>query len=182
MGGVDRLPGRDVGSPKRRHLVPKIDTKICVDRIAVKNQQYIWARGQRDFEISHRCLRSIILLYYCFHFAPRTMAEAIAVRNLFRRFGIPANAEGDRTIAWLASQGVDSGPSLSIINDTVLKSLLKQLASDARDLPADERPLNTVVVTSAISVAIFGWCHAYEGMGSCVEGTTGANHGTGPRS
>ena len=28
MGGVDRLPGRDVGSPKRRHLVPKIDTKI----------------------------------------------------------------------------------------------------------------------------------------------------------
>ena len=84
------------------------------------------------------------------------MAETIAVRNLLRRFGMPATAEGDRTVAWLATQGIDSATNMSIVNDTVLKSLLKQLASDARDLPADQRPVNNVVVTSAISVAIFG--------------------------
>ena len=83
------------------------------------------------------------------------MAEAIAVRNLLYRFGIPADAGGQQTIAWLATQGINTAEAMSVVNDTVLKSLMKQLSTDAVSLPADQRPLQGVMVNSAITVSIF---------------------------
>ena len=63
------------------------------------------------------------------------MAEAIAVRNLLYRFGMPADAGGQQTIAWLATQGINTAEAMSVVNDTVLKSLMKQLSTDAVSLP-----------------------------------------------
>ena len=76
------------------------------------------------------------------------MAEAIAVRNLLYRFGIPADAGGQQTIAWLANQGINTAEAMSVVNDTVLKSLMKQLSTDAVSLPAGQRPLQGVPLGS----------------------------------
>ena len=73
------------------------------------------------------------------------MAEAIAVRNLFVRFGMPAGQGGNNTLTWLANQGINSAEAMSVTNDTVLKSLMKQLSTDVSgvgNLPGNQpRPI-----------------------------------------
>lgn len=87
-------------------ILPKIDTKIMYRSILLVGQQYIYGPGDSGIlgYLTVVCI-PLFLLYYCFHFVPGAMAELVAVRNLFTRFGVPAGAGGNRTLAWLATQG-----------------------------------------------------------------------------